>query len=327
PEQLRFTKRPDDIYILNSLKEFIQKIAREGYSIGSFCLHGAEPAMMRPESIGQAINLVINHWDNNGCAGRGVAMQTNGVRLTPEYLTIITNEIPDKKYFRPGFSIDPPRAVHDFLRNNSWAKAVNNYEAALDMGFPASVLSVVSSMTIEHKNEFADWMEKQIDRSKRFGNPYRVKIKLATGELAPREDQQLELAQLLLERGLAGLVQMLSPGYCLSAGNECEWYEFDSCGGCYSCNKTFMPGRSFADWRSDSFGEIIALRKSLYINELTHPDCGDCDYEIICNSGCPADRYQTGAMAGKAHECTMIKYILDEIQKDGTHLADFINNN
>lgn len=327
PEESRNSRRPDDSSILESLEEFIEKVEAENCGIGAFCLHGAEPALMNPQAVAAAVHMVNSHWRSVGSHRREVAIQSNGVRLTPEYLGIICRRIGSTDKFLPGYSIDPPRQVHDYYRNKSWKKVVNNYKEAMKLGFRVSVLSVITDKTLEHGEDFIKWMARQLDKKCKFGNPYKIKIKLATGEMAPSGEQLKDFARLLLDNKMTGLLQILSPGYCLSAGNECEWFEFDAEGGCYSCNKTFHPDGRFADWRTEPFSSIIGKRKALFEEEYTHPECAECEYEIICNSGCPADRHKHGKMAGKAHECDMIKIILDEIQKRNIHIADFINNN
>ncbi len=357
PEYNKSTSKINDNRILESLSEFINKVEVEGYEIGAFCLHGAEPSLMSPESLAKAVKMVNTHWEKTNCRN-AVAIQSNGIRFDSKYLAILKRELGMAKKnahiglmqqsdgikqnliviengveessqcgIRLGFSIDPPKALHDKYRDNTFDKAVANYEQAIKMNFPVSILSVVTNQTINYLNEFRNWMLAQLERKRINGNPYRVKIKFATGEMALSEAEIERFAYFLLENDLTSLVQILSPGYCLQSGNECEWFEFDIDGNCYSCNKTFFDEGIFANWHNESFDKIFEKRAELYSSAPEHEDCRQCPYEYLCNSGCPIDRIKTGDMAGKAHECSLIRIVFDEILRQDKNLAEFYHNN
>jgi len=327
PRYNKNQQKEDDSLILESLKRFIQKVETEGFQIGAFCLHGAEPALMSPESLAETANMVGDHWEKSGSGYKEIAIQSNGTRFNQEYLLRLKEQIKPGYGIRLGFSIDPPRVVHNRYRNNSFDKVEKNFETAFELGFPVSVLSVISDYTMEHLPSFGSWIIKQIQRKEQLGNPYKVKAKLLTGELGFSGKNSLKLARFLIDHGLESLMQILTPGYCLQAGNECDWFECDWEGGCYSCNKNFNVQGRFASWETESFTEIIKKRKNLFLSEFTHPECALCPYEYFCNSGCPADRIQSGPMKGKAHECDIIKIIINELQNRNVHIVDFLEHN
>lgn len=321
-------QKNDDKKIINSLTQFILKVESEGYRIGAFCLHGAEPSLMSAETLAETIKLVNKHWVNyDGKTEKKVAIQTNGLRFTKEYVNTIQHNLGSLKKLRIGFSIDPPKIVHDNLRNQSFDIVVKNYEEAWKQGFPVSILSVVSSDTIKYLDDFNDWMHIQLERKKKYANPNKIKIKFATGEMALDREELSLFTRFILDNKLLNLVQILSPGYCIQKGNECDWYEFDTDGNCYSCNKAYMSEGIFANWLSESFDVIIKKREKLYSEEFVNPECAECEYEYLCNSGCPVDRYKTGVMAGKALECELIKMTYNVLFKQGIHITDFFNNN
>lgn len=326
PEYNKSTRKQDDVRILESLSGFISKVEKEGYEIGSFCLHGAEPSLMSPESLARAVKMVNKHWEKINCQNF-VAIQSNGIRFDNQYLRILKQAIGSTNKIRLGFSIDPPKTVHNKYRENTFDKVVANYEEAITINFPVSILSVVTNETINYLSEFRDWMQTQLERKKKYGNPYRVKIKFATGDMALNEAEMKQFAYFLLENDLTSLVQILSPGYCIQSGNECEWFEFDISGNCYSCNKTFFDEGIFANWHRESFDKIFEKRAGLFLKVIEHEDCHECEYESLCNSGCPVDRIKTGEMAGKAHECSLIKIVNNEILKQEKNIVEFYYNN
>ena len=64
---------------------------------------------------------------------------------------------------------------------------------------------------------------------------------------------------------------------------------------------------------------MLAIVGGIFVMEalsvIEHPDCGKCEYEFFCNSGCPTDRIKKGSDAGKAHECRIIKAVMSDLQK------------
>ena len=299
PEYNKNTEKIIDDDILSALKDFIYKAESENYRIGSFCLHGAEPSLMKAETMAECQQLIAAHRTGQGIGNYQIAVQSNGVNFTPEYLKKLEDITGKIDAVKLGFSIDPPKENHDYYRNNSYDKVFSNYLYALEKGFPVSVLSVVSRKTMKYLNEFKIWMKEQLRRKEKYGNPYKVKLKLATGAEALNESEIERFADFLIENDLTKLMQILSPGYCLQSGNECEWFEFGIDGAVYSCNKSYFDEGIFANWKEQSFDEIFQKRRILFEDYPVHEDCSKCMYEFLCNSGCPIDRYKKGIMKGK----------------------------
>ncbi|MBT4289012.1 MAG: radical SAM protein [Deltaproteobacteria bacterium] len=327
PKLYKNVAKPDSKTILNRLELLISKIETDGFQIGAFCLHGSEPALMAPDTLVKISTCLKSHWTRLRCSNRSIAIQSNGTRFTYKYLGELKNRLSRLSDVKLGFSIDPPKVIHDQFRDNSFNLVEQNYLHALDIGFPVSVLSVVTDTVMEHLEGFKGWMKEQLDRKAQTGNPYKVKIKLAS---APKMFSLAHIpafTDFLIENNLQSLLQILTPGYCLQAGNECEWYEFDIDGNCYSCNKNFNQESVFANWMQEPIVEIVAKRKQLFVDDPMHAECCLCEYEMICNSGCPLDRIKSGDLSGKAHECEMIKKILNQKEKQGIHFIDFYNQN
>ncbi|MGA2298884.1 MAG: radical SAM protein [FCB group bacterium] len=326
PQSERTSKKNDDTRIIDSLEEFIEKVESENYTIGKFCLHGTEPSLLAPESIIDAVKLVNKHWEKNKVENFNVTIQTNGVRFIEDYLKTLEKGLGDRKKLRIGFSIDAPKACHDLFRDNSYDTAYNNFENAMQKGFPVSILSVVTNETMKYLDGFRDWMNLQLGRKAKTGNPYNIKIKFASGEFQLSAQELENFSYFLVENNLLNLVQILNPGYCMRNGNECMWFEFDTEGNCYSCNKSYFEGGGFGNWREESLDLIFEKRKRLFAKNFESPECKECCLENVCNSGCPLDRYKTGEMAGKAHECTLIKTVYGQMEQKGIHIFDILNN-
>jgi len=321
------TEKIDEDKILKSLYDLIQKFERENYQFGSFCFHGAEPAMMSAESLADAVVMLNGHWKKNNDTIHQTAIQSNGTLFTDDYLDIIELKLNSNKMLKLGFSIDPPREIHNKFRNNSYKLVYDNYLNSIDRGFPVGVLSVVTSETLNNLDGFRYWMINELERKKGNNNPYKIKIKFASGEYSLNNKQFVEFAVFLSDNSLLHLCQIFTPGYCIQSGNECFWLELDTDGSCYSCNKSYHENGIFADWKKESYENIINRRKQLYLNLCRNPECDSCSYEIICNSGCPIDRQPAGIDKGKAHECSLIKTAMIELDKRNINFVEFLNGN
>ncbi len=323
PESAKSNREEDEAAEVN-LKQFLQKVEVEGYSLGSFCFHGAEPTIFDAKTFAKFCNMVITSKIKTNGTNNYIALQTNGYNLTANYLNTLAKDINPISALRIGFSIDFPKQLHDKYRNNSYDRVVANFKTTLDMGINASVLSVVTSEAMQHKKDWVASVKEMYFLKAKYPNFKKFKIKLATGDYGFKEKDMSELADILIENKWTKLLQILNQGYCLNRGNDCDWYEFAPEGFCFSCNKTFMSRNIFSNWKSQSFDIITKKRANLYKSEYNHPDCNKCEYEMYCNSGCPIDRYTDGKMAGKAHECTIIKKVYAHLQNQGISLIDYI---
>lgn len=323
PEAAKSTEE-EDYEAESNLSSFLKKIEKDGFDIGAFCFHGAEPTIFNANTLSRFCNLVLQSKIKTNSPNKTIAIQTNGYNLNSRYLSVLAEEVNPIVSLRIGFSIDFPKQIHDKYRNNTYDKVLNNFRTALDMGINVSVLSVVTSEVMLHTE---DWISavKEIEILKsKYPNFRKFKIKLATGDFGLKEEDMSEFADILIENDLTKLLQIFNYSYCLSKGNECNWYEFAPEGECFSCNKSFMNHNSFSDWKLESFDIIKEKRANLYKNQYVNPECGKCEFEMYCNSGCPIDRYKTGLMAGKAHECTIIKKVYTYLQHQGINIIDYI---
>lgn len=326
PNYQKTNKKHTDADILHSLQLLIHKIEEESYKIGQFCFHGAEPAMISAKALANCVMFLEEHWKKTSDNLHTASIQSNGTRFTKDYLEILKSDLQSVKKLRLSFSIDPPKKVHDLLRDNSFDQVTKHFQLALEMGFKVSILSVVSKETMKHLPEFFDWMATYYRMHKEQGNPHKIKIKLATGKQSIDGNEMEVLGKYLVEKEMLSMVQIFTPGCCIQRGNECFWLELGIDGACYSCNKAFFNEQIFANWKKDSFNIIINKRKMLYYNFKMHQDCAECEYEFFCNSGCPIDRHKTGDLAGKAHECILLKTIMAEVEKRNIHFSSILNN-
>ena len=69
PEKNRTEKKVKDSQIITSLIKYIDKVEKEGFAIGKFCLHGAEPSLLAPESVVDIVNQINKHWKKKNISG------------------------------------------------------------------------------------------------------------------------------------------------------------------------------------------------------------------------------------------------------------------
>ncbi|MBI2337151.1 MAG: radical SAM protein [Deltaproteobacteria bacterium] len=290
---------------LESAKRFVAKVKTEKFGLGNVTLHGAEPTILSAETLGE----VIKHF---GQVTDDVRIQSNGTRFTPQYLDKLLGVIQDPKRLFVGISIDGSPEIHNPQRNNTWHLVMKNITELRKRGFEVGVLGVITSLTIKHLKEFSDWVESI--------RPLVVGITFKLGEhgYGITEEEKIRFAEWLYASRNLKHLQAFMPDLCMHDGNDCNFYEFDIDGNCYSCNKSYYDLGVFANWFQESFEEIRSKRKPLYNNRPIDPECKDCPYFALCHSGCPLSREKN-----KSVDCQIKQTVYPKLLDEGIRAENF----
>jgi radical SAM protein with 4Fe4S-binding SPASM domain len=287
-----------DTIAIQACDDMVEKFDNEGARMPVAILHGAEPTTLSPETINYLITNLHKRSENK------CRMQTNGTRLTARYMERM-GDLSDK--LRIGFSIDGPKCVFEPFRGPFYDLVMENMDRAIALGYEVSVLSVVTSLTLEHLDEYAAWLE-EMKRKKGVI----LSIKMGHGKSYQLDwNKQIEFGNWLYETDNARHCQMFKQEFCQQQGNQCEFYEFDMEGGCYSCNKTFCDEGDFADWYGEDFKQIRAKRRALFRGADFDPNCKECPYWEMCRASCPVERIN-----GRALECGIKKTVFGKMREN-----------
>lgn len=306
PEYNKGHQADYDARALAAACRFAEKARREGLSIGEIALHGAEPTILSPQTFGRIINIF------HALTGKEIGLQSNGTRLTPEYLDRLLHVIGDPAKLFVGISIDGSPAIHNPQRNNTWERVMGNIAALRARGFGIGVLAVITPLTMRHLPDFEAWVT-QI-KSRVDG----LTFKLGEHGFGLTAEEKIAFADWLYATQNIKHLQAFMPNICIQDGNNCGFYEFDVDGHCYSCNKNYNTEGAFANWFEQSFAEIVARRDGLYRATPCHAECATCPIAPYCASGCPLTRE-----AGHSVDCYVRKRVYLRLASDGIAVDRF----
>ncbi len=297
PEYNKARQPNYDDRAIQAAERFADKVRREGLPIGHISLHGAEPTILSPEAFGKVVATFSE------LSGQMVRMQSNGTRLTADYLGRLLRVIgtPDRLFV--GISMDGSANIHNPNRNKTWDVIMQNIREMKARGFRMGILAVITSLTLKHLREFEDW----VGEMRRMTDG--VTFKLGEHGIGLTEDEKDIFARWLCESGTVRNLQGFMPELCIQDGNDCWFFEFDIDGNCYSCNKHFDNKGVFASWFHESFEVILQKRKRLYGATPVSPECHDCALWTMCRSGCPLSRED-----GRSVDCRVKKVVHENLR-------------
>lgn len=285
---------------LSAAERFVEKAGTEKLPLESVTLHGAEPTILTARTLGQIVNLFAKPTDND------VRIQSNGTHFTPKYLDDLLGVIQDPAKFFIGISMDGSAVIHNPQRNDTWDLVFRNIMELRARNFQTGLLAVVTSLTLKHLKEFGLWVE--------YMRPlvHSITFKLGEHGFGLTEEEKIQFARWLYGSRNIKQLQAFQPDLCIQDGNECEFYEFDIDGNCYSCNKNYLETGVFANWFEEPFETVVSKRQSLYGSRPVDPECQSCPYLSICHSGCPLTREE-----GKSVDCRIKKEIYARFAEEG----------
>ncbi|MBI4404086.1 MAG: radical SAM protein [Deltaproteobacteria bacterium] len=308
PEHNKNQQVDYDEKALFATREFVKKIEKEKFHIDSVTLHGAEPTILSSETLGEIINLF------SSAANNDVRIQSNGTRLTPSYLDRLIKVIKNPNKLFVGISMDGSANIHNSQRNNTWDLITRNIMELRERRFEVGLLAVITSETLKHLREFGYWVEymKPLVRG--------ITFKMGEHGYSLKASENARFAEWLYKNKHIKHLQAFMPDLCIHDGNQCEFYEFDLDGNCYSCNKNYNDSGTFANWHEDSFKTIVKKREILYGTQAIDPECKSCSYQSLCHSGCPLSREN-----GKSVDCLVKKNIYSKLTEVGVSNERFFS--
>jgi uncharacterized protein len=156
-----------DVKSALALAEQLPEILGAGEAV-EVLWHGGEPTLL-PLSVFEEIQSGFIELLTPKGHAVGVSMQTNGFRISREWLSCF-----QRFGVRPGVSLDGPAPLHDAARrtvsgDGSYERVAGNIRAMTDAGLSVSLLCVVSEAHTQDVFKVVQWI-KDMDLSVRF-NP------------------------------------------------------------------------------------------------------------------------------------------------------------
>ena len=307
-----------------------------GHNELTVILHGGEPTLV-PSKIYEAAFLAVNTQFPE--ISLHLSMQTNGYRISEEYLSFLANW-----HIRVGVSIDGLQAVHDLERRDiqgreTYQAVIQNIQRMQDADIPVSCLMVLTSAALDAPLDYLDEFDKKhlhlkINPLLNYGEAiYNPQLYLREGDYAR---YLIRVYQYLLDHELQGIISpldsLLEAVFHKGRMRECTFSP--DCSQRYLCidhTGTIYPCGRLSDIHQFSLGnitegetdlaELPELKALINRKSCALPQsCRECQYLSFCNAGCSAEAVIEGGLSQVPKLCADYKILFRYFTGDGLRL-------
>ena len=283
-----------------------------------FVWHGGEPTL-RPLSFYQrAMELQRKY-----AGGRHIenALQTNGLRLTPEWCRFLR----DNKWL-VGISIDGPQSIHDAYRRDAqgrptWQRVMEAIRMMQHYGVEWNAMAVVNNLNVKRPEDFYRFFKKIGCHYIQFTPIVERKASPDSGLLSPDEvgGRMTEMSVTPTEWGEfccrvfdewikkdvgSTFVQLfdatlanwvgVTPGLCTMAKECGHAGVMEANGDLYSCDHFVFPAYRLGNIREHTLIEMMYGAKQSQFSARKYKGlsqkCRQCQWQRVCHGECPKNR-------------------------------------
>jgi uncharacterized protein len=145
--------KENKIMDLKTLKLIIESILEYNGKdkISKFIWHGGEPLLVGLDFFNKIVEFQKRY---TSCGFRiANAIQTNLINITEEFINFFKDN-----EFGVGSSLDYPREIHNYYRNDSFDKVFNNIVYSKNMNLHIGVICVLTKKNIHFINEIYNFL-------------------------------------------------------------------------------------------------------------------------------------------------------------------------
>ena len=315
-----------------------------------FTWHGGEP-LMRPLSFYRKVLQLQRRY----AGGRLIdnCLQTNGTLLTDEWCSFFREH-----NWLIGISIDGPQELHDKYRRArggqpSFHKVMRGIRLLQKHGVEWNVMGVVNSFNADcpldvyhfYKSIGARYIQFTPIVERLLPHPDGRHLAsvadtspapLASFSVSPRQyadfvcrlfDEWVrqDVGEVYVQLFDAALARWmgLAPGICAMAETCGHAAVIEHNGDVYSCDHFVFPEYLLGNIHHDSLTAMMYSARQQAFGEAKHnavpPECRACEWNFVCNGGCPKDRFLT-TDDGNSH----LNYLCDAYRKIFSHMAPYM---
>ena len=316
-----------------------------------FTWHGGEP-LMRPISFYRKVLQLQRRY----AGGRLIdnCLQTNGTLLTDEWCSFFREH-----NWLIGISIDGPQELHDKYRRArggqpSFHKMMRGIRLLQKHGVEWNVMGVVNSSNADcpldvyhfyksigaHYIQFTPIVERLLshpDGRHLASVADTSPAPLASFSVSPRQyadfvcrifDEWVrhDVGEIFVQLFDATLARWMGqpPGVCSMAETCGHAAVIEHNGDVYSCDHFVFPEYLLGNIHHDSLTAMMYSARQQAFGEAKHnavpPECHACEWNFVCNGGCPKDRFLT-TDDGNSH----LNYLCDAYRKIFSHMAPYMD--
>lgn len=328
------TEKKPGLMDLSLAKDTIQQVMdrNDPSKATNIFWHGAEPLLAGIEYYREICTWTRQKFGQDMVCHH---IQTNGTLLNDEWFDLFIQE-----HITTGVSLDGTRAIHDSHRKTvrgqgSFDLVFNNIRKAREKKLYFDALVVINRSTLGHEDELFDFFfENYIE----FGfEPIVMDRAYQVENLTITPQEYGQSAIRLFDRWFfqpEPRLKTVLPLYdfmmaVLQGGNtRCtfspacgrNYITVDPNGMVYPCVRFGEePGFVFGNLKSDSLEQILASKaRSEFLKPRTAsiPACQGCEWNQICNSGCPHNAYSAFGSTGERDPfCASYKILFEHVSR------------
>jgi uncharacterized protein len=302
--------------------------------ISKFIWHGGEPLLVGLDFFNKIVEFQKRY---TSCGFRiANAIQTNLINITEEFINFFKDN-----EFGVGSSLDYPREIHNYYRNDSFDKVFNNIVYSKNMNLHIGVICVLTKKNIHFINEIYNFFNNnELD----FSLTPVIPNKSFKEETITPDEYFIALKDLfdiwyndqksnIRVNPCDGIIQaILLKGITLTCihSDNClnNFLTFLPNGDVFPCNR-FSNYINFriGNINENSFDEILnsPVRKKLLLRSSNNiPSCRNCKYKTYCKGGCMSQAYEFyHDVFAKDYYCTsffrIVDYVYSKVTEDLEH--------
>jgi len=293
--------------IVSNFKLFIDKLIKENFVFNYLTFTGYEPTMLSGEKYREMLDYCYEQYNFDTFYFKNrFSIQTNGINLNGLLDYIGQEEI------TLNFSLDGYKEHHDELRESgSWNKTLKNIQLAKELDYNIVITCVLAKPMLFNFEKIQQFIYLCTTMGAKIIFKQFISINNDLKEkYSINNSDGFELGKLFLKNSFYKHVEGLTDKTCSFSGNQCYSLEFKGNGNTYTCNKGYEEHYCFADWKKETFKNILELRKNLFSDIYFDIRCLKCEYYDLCHCGCPINRIE-----GKSLNCEFFKGIFYEAKQ------------
>lgn len=297
---------PDCGTLTEELTEiFVQKLFKEQPASVSIALQGGEPVLWGEARCLNLIRLAEKY--NTRKVPVSYSIQTNGFRLTEEFVQIFKNH-----HFLVGVSLDGTRSIHDLWRkdssgNGTFAQVLKNIKRLRDEQIDYNILSVVTKESVPAAEKIfrfylsigADHLQFLPCMEAPGGGFCEAGDKLNAAEYGEFLVRLYELWEEEFYKGnyisirrfdnYLYLLKGEEPESCAMSGSCGSNLVMEADGSFYPCDFYVTDRYYLGNIKDRALGELLKAGEAFRREERGLTGCSGCKYLSLCRGGCKRD--------------------------------------
>ncbi len=316
------------------IEGFIEALIRFGFTRINLYWHGGEPLLPGIKYYREILSM-LNRVRGKTDASIINRLQTNGVLLTKEFATLLT-----EGEFRVGISMDGDECLNEnrvfFNGTPSYKKAMNGLQQKRAIDSDTSILSVLTRNHLANIEHYYSYVKSAGLKSFKI-NPCMINKQQSSDlQVSPREwgGAMIKLFDLWffdanppMNREFSDILKSMYRGYSKTCVfNKTCFKGFLSIvpsGDIYPCARLIHEDDTFRLGNVDDGMDVVFANYKILNRDYDNLGCSGCKWEPICHGGCTAYAYWlNGTINSRDYLCEGYKMLFQHIHNTVNYYAN-----